>query len=440
VTHQTTATAARLFTILLLAVTTGCGGAKAKDDQTVSATEQTTAEPEGPPRYVIVHRNSRIHLEPSDDAPYLQYRTPERQEKFDARRIEQAKKRREKEAEAEKERLERERERAKRLRKRRRKLSWKRRKALRERDAERAERRRRRRAEKRLRDIERRAEKDAIEAAHRPFIPFRLLGEKGDWLQLAPVVRGEHPGHCYDGNFGEVDRLAADFWVHRDALVPVVDHRVRITVHQGTEVILLPGVALEPLEEENRYRAFVDGFVLDLEIPPDSVGTEYRPQRPFEAPMTDTVFHPVALAEELLVLGESQPLRFNPYRPMYVTGTLFVGNRFYATTQTQCGEYTVLAEEIDLEPVGRRGATRLTGDAESVEPPFARAGSEVYLPDGTKFGEVKVTFPLGDPTQESQGRKCFRTAVWGSTDAAVTRGLELCFAPSDIELPAPEAD
>lgn len=413
----------------------GCGGGGSKEDD-LPVEQAATEEPAEPPRpveYVIVHRNTPIRLAPDDDAPFLQYRPPDRQHEFDERRAEADKERAEKQAEADAERREREKKRRDNIRKRRKKLSWKRRKELRERDAERAEQRRTQRAERKLRDIRSRAQRDRIEGPDRPWIPFQLVGEKGDWLELSPVHRTDDPPHCYARNFGEVDRLAATFWVRRDDVASVTTSRVRVPVADGTEVILLPGVVVEKAGETS-HRVYVDGFVLELDVPPDSIGTTYRPTLPFEAPMTDTVFTPIALAHGKLRFERSAPLPYNPYRQLYVTGTLYVGSRFYVTTQTPCGEYTVRASEELVEPVGRRGAMRLTPDTDSVSPPLAKEGSTAFMPDGREFARVRAAFPLGAHTTDVDGRKCFRSAVWGDSDAAVSRSLELCFAPEDLVL------
>ena len=221
----------------------------------------------------------------------------------------------------------------------------------------------------------------------------------------------------------------------------VVSKRVRVPVYSGTEVILLPGVALRavPDSEPVRHVAYVDGFELELPIPPDAIDTHYRPSRLFEAPLTDTVFTDIAFAEEKVKLWRRKAFPYNPFRPLYITGTLRIDSRFYVTTQTPCGEYTVRAAEDLVEPVGRRGAMRFTGDTAKIEPPFARTGSVAHLPSGQRFGRVLLDFPLGDPTEERDGRECWRSAVWGKTDAAVQRSVELCFEPADIERPAEES-
>lgn len=423
---------------LLVIALAACGGGEAEPDAVPiqQAQVQRPEKPPEPPRFVLVHRNTRIYLSPDENAPYLQYREPERQAEFDERRAAAEAERLEKEKEAEAERREKEKERRDKLRKRRRKYSSKKRRELAERDKERAEERRIQRAQKELRDARRRAAKDRIEAPDRWWIPFLRVAERDDWLELRPVPRGVEPPHCFQGNFGELDRLDATFWVKKADVAPVVSRRVRVPVYSGTEVILLPGVALAPHNDETgeRYRAYVDGFVLDLDVPSDAVGDWYRPDTPFEAPITDTVFTEIAFAEQKLRFGKSTRFPYNPYRDLYVTGTLRIDSKFYVTTQTPCGEYTVRAAEDLVEPAGRRGATRLTGDSTRVDPPYAKRGAVAHSADGKQFGRALVDFPLGDHTQDKDGRSCWRTAVWGKTDAAVQRAVELCFDPKELVL------
>ncbi len=424
------------FLTTVVAVLIGCGGGQASTTGDSSPRiEPVVEEPELPPRYVLVHRNTPIRLQPSDDAPFLQYRTPERQAELEARWSDAEAKRLEAAQEAEKERLEAEKTRKDRLRKRRRKYSRKKRAELAVRDKERAEANRIKRAERTLRDIERRAAKSRLRGPDKLWIPFRLVRRKGEWLQLSPVRRDADPPHCYARNFGEVDRLDAMFYVRESDLAPVTTKSVTVAPQHGTHVTLRPGVAVRPTAgtEPLTYEVFVDGFVLRLALPADAVAFDYEPQLPFEAPMTDTVFSPIALADGKLDLGPGQPLPFNPYRDLYVTGTLKVGSRFYATTQTPCGEYSVRVRDDMLEPVGKRGVMRLS-EEESVKPPFARAGAMAHLPDGAPFAPVRANFPLGDPTRTADNRACFRSAVWGKTDAAVSRSLELCFRTEDVNL------
>lgn len=427
----------KLLLLLHLVALAACGGAN-PTPQTDAVAEPVVEEPPAPPTYVIVHRNTPIHLQPGDDAPFLQYRTPERQTAVDGRTMEDDEERAEKLKADDEAWWEKEKARRERLRKRLKKYRGARRAEVAERDRERAEARVSARAERKLRDIRKHADRHRLQGPDRPWIPFRLVKRQGEWLQLSPVHRDADPPHCYMNNFGEVDRLDATFWVRETGLEPVITRSVTIAPAQGTQVILRPGIAVQPIESDDpdRYEVFVDGFVLELTVPAGAVGTEYEPVRGFEAPMTDTVFTPIAWADNKLRLGTRDTLPYNPYRDLYVTGTLFVGSRFFVTTETPCAEYTVRASEDDIEPVGKRGVMRLSGEDETISPPFARPGALSYLPGGGAFATVRQPFPLGDTTQVVGERQCYRSAVWGETDAAVARSLELCFDPADLEMPA----
>ena len=418
----------------------GCGGGKKAEPARTSTkpiVEPVPEAPPPPPTYVIAHRNAQIHLQPDEKSAFLQFRTPERQEEVDERRAEQERERAEDAKKAEEERIEREQKRRQRILKKRRRLSKKRRRELAERDRERAEERAIERAEAKLRGLRRDARKYPLRAPHRWWIPFRKIGEDGDWVAVTAVGSDAEPPHCYRDNFGGLDRLDATFYVRKSDLATLTTRSAKAAPSQGTQVIIRPGVAVRLAREATednpaKYDVYVDGFVLRLAIPADAVGTEYEPARPFEAPMTDTVFTARSWTRGKLKLANRMPLPYNPYTTLYVTGTLYVGARFYATTQTPCGEYTVRTHEDHIEPVGKRGVMRLTGGEQAVKPPYARAGAMSHLPSGEPFALVRRDYPLGEPTTESDGRKCYRSRVWGSNDKSATRALELCFDATRI--------
>lgn len=412
----------------------GCGGStqQAKAVAPVPEPEPVVEEEPPPtPTYVIVHRNSPIRLRPDDDAPFLQYRTDERQQELEKKWAEEYKEADEKWLESHEEWWENEKKRRQKLRKRLRKFRPKKRAEVRERDLEQQDARVDAHYVERLNQLRKRARRRSLEASHRAWIPFRLIKRKGPWLEVSPADRTAQPPHCYEGNFGRLDRLEAKFYVHEDDVAPVTTRSVSVEPMEGTKVTLKPGVALR--RTTGGYKVYVGAFELELDLPTDAIGTEYEPDSPFESPVTNMVFTPYSLARDRLRLGPGQALSYNPYRQLYVTGTVGVGSRFYATTQTPCGEYTVRLNKDYIEPAGKRGVMRLSGDDSAVSAPYARAGAMAHLPDGEPFARARADFPLGKEVKDSGGRACYQAAAWGKGNAK-HRSLELCFESTDVVL------
>jgi hypothetical protein len=197
-------------------------------------------------------------------------------------------------------------------------------------------------------------------------------------------------------------------------------------VAQGTEVILASGIATDG------QRTYVDGFELGLDIPDSAVGDRFEVVRGFEAPYTETVFSPLAFQKGWLRLAKEAPLPFNPWHPLHVTATLYVGDRFYATTQTPCAEYTLRTIEEALEPVGKRGAMRLGGsESGEIKPPFARAGASLFGPDGQLIGTARGDLALVDEWEGPADLRCWHYEIWSGDEGR--RRLPVCVKPDDFQ-------
>ncbi len=427
-----------MTTVTAAIVWSSCGGGgevqRAEAPMTEVTEKPEEVAPERP-RFVVVHRNTPIRLAPSDSSAYFQYRTPERQKDLEARWAEDAAEEVEREKERLENRNEREAKRRERMRKRRRKLRGQKRRDFDEREKLRKERLRHERATDEIERFRKHAKKMRWEAADRWWIPFQVVGERDGWMEIRPVPANTPRGHCFQRNFGQLDRLDATYWIRTSDAATVVTRNVSVPVWAGTEVKLRPGVAVERVEgdsEKPLFRTYVNGFVLDLPIPPEALGDSYQPGNPFEAPVTDTVFTDIAFAERKLLIGKRTPFPYNPFANLYVTGTLRVDHRFYITTQTPCGEYTVRGDKDLIQPAGARGTTRLTADGIAVDPPYAIGGAVATTPDGERFGNVLVDFALGNEIEGPEGKSCWRTAIWGKVDAVVNRSVDLCFDPADV--------
>ncbi len=403
-------------------VLTSCASSPEQPSKVESQALAAEETPETP-KFVVISRLSPLYLAPSKSAPQLLYRTPEEQtakvEEMNAARerdAERLQKRAEKQAE-------RDEKRAKREKKRLRKLRGDRREAYREKLEERAKEREREAAEGALDRKARWASKYAGEAAHEHLFAAELVERRDGWVGVRPI-RPETP-RCYAGAATRLQALDVVFWTPEENLLDVVTKRVRVPVAEGTEVILAGGVAMKD------GRAFVNGFELGLNVPQDAVGMTYEGVRGFEAPYTETVFSPVAYANDWLRLEKDAPLPFNPWFPLHVTATLYVGDRFYATTQTPCAEFTLRTIEEALEPVGERGAMRLGGSEDRVvEPPMFVAGAALFSPSGESIGTARVDLPVVDELESTEGRTCWHYVVWDGD--AGQRRVPICSADADF--------
>ena len=228
-------------------------------------------------------------------------------------------------------------------------------------------------------------------------------------------------------------------WVRQDDVLPVTTGRVAVATGRGTSVTLLPGVALEAGQ-----RALVDGFRLEIEVPAHAVDRVYEPTHElFEAPNTDTGFSNVAFAHGELKLSEEQALPFNPYYPLNVTGTRQIGRRFYATTQTRCGEYTVELEGQErLRTINERRVTRLSGGGRAVEEPYLEPDAELFWLDGSAAGRTMARYGLQREVEPRGARRCFAQRVYsmepGDPDEVPRDDpgvLVLCAAKGDVVEP-----
>ncbi len=392
----------RVFALIFLFIL-GCGGSEEVVDkppiEKKSVIEQAQLPEPEPDRdeFVILHRNKPVYLAPNDDAPFVQYRTEEDQKAFNEKRREAAEKRAEKQQERYEKEIEREKKRLKRI------------KDPDDRE-EYVRKRRDSRARRYIKSIHKQAKRSKEGHPNSRFIVYRILEDQGDWLAVETLSKNEQRDQCYSGGHPGLSQISAKLWVKRKDLSEVTVRREAYQVWRGSEVKLAPGVVVT--KSGKRHVAFVDGFQVELKVPEDARSDRFSSRSFFEAPFTDTTFTDIALAEGQLKVSRNQSLPPNPYFDLYVTGTLWVGKKFFASTQTPCAEFTVHAEEAMLEPVGRRGAMRLGGAGDDVIPPWVDRGVTVYTAEGEELGKTTGEQSLGHELKPRGDRRCFEQNVF----------------------------
>ncbi len=371
--------------------------------------------------FVVVDLMTPLYLAPNAESAFIRYRSVEEQTEVEGRLKEKAIERVKSLQERFEKEIEREKKRMKRMK-----------------DAEKRDEyaiaRRERRARRFLNFQRKRARRSRELPPESRFVVLEKISEQPGWIEVRTLSDREEARHCYSGALGPLGSMHLNFWVRSDAPRELVRRRERVGIWRGTEVKLAPGVVIEEVDGD-KY-ALVDGYRIRVDgIDEDAISTAYPSPSLFQTPVTDTQFTDVSLAEGLLRLNRSDFLPYNPYQNLYVTATMWVGSRFYATTRTPCGEYTILTAEEELRPAGRREALRIAGEPPMADPPLIRKDSTVFLRDGTRLGIVTRDLALPDDADEVDGRICSTTWVWKKRRKKKdeTRRLKWCVEASAVE-------
>lgn len=385
----------RISALLLALSLVGCATSDATPAlQNTTSAQEIVEEPARPPEpeFFVVPKTTKLFLQPDENSKFLLFRSPEEQAKLEEKWKTDSQKWAERTQKKFEKEMEREAKRAKRMRKA-------------EARDEYLEERRQSRAKRLLRDIDRRARRIGEDPSAR-WLAFRLVERKNGWVLGESLSADEEAVHCYRGGLPGASGGRLRFWVRESELSDVSTKRAAYNLWRGTEVKLASGVVIED------GTAMIDGFRIRMDLPNGDTGKTYTKSAIFEAPYTETVFSEIAYAEGHLQLTKDQSLPFNPFADLYVTQTLKVDSRFYATTEVRCAQISVLTDEATLVPAGRRGAMRLQG-APSAPPPLAPKGTELYTPEGLSLGIAERDFHLGEKTKnEPEGRACFEKSMW----------------------------
>lgn len=370
-----------------------------------------TAKPQ-PPRYIVVSRNAPLFSSANDTTPMLQFRSHDAQLQVDAKLKDEMQRYAEKKKKAYAAEIKKEKKRMRRFKKRDQRVAY-------------AEKRRLSRARRHLKAIEKKALQLGEGHPAERFIVLSIVDETPQRWKVHTLIDDEETPHCYRDGLAGLGKVRMTVWVDKSDVEHVTSRRDKFEIWQGSSIETTAGVVVR--RDETGTYVHVDGYRIDVPVPDDALATHCRPSTPFEAPITDKTFTDIALAEGLLTFSKTQVFPFNPWVDNYVTGTLRIGPRFFATTQTRCASITVHADETLLEPAGRRKTLRLTASAALATPPFVPEGTRLYTPDGEAIGLAWDALHLGTPyTVPGSKRPCFLREVWPAEIDAPYRSLVWC--------------
>jgi hypothetical protein len=404
--------------LVVIGLIAGCASVSPPPAQVpATATPTQETQPTAPPRFIVVSRNTPLLLSPDDDTPALLFRTDEEQVERDAeiakkmaKYVEDRQKKYAKEIKAEKKRMRKIKDREKR--------------------SDYASRRRLSRARRHLKGLEKKVLRYSDGHPAERYFSLAVTGETDAFYQVQNLIEDEELPHCYRHGLAGIGRGKLTFWVRKTDAELVTTLRENVEIWRGSSVAIAAGVVVE--KDEKSQTLLVDGYQIQGDSNTLSLDQTYTPGGTFEAPFTDTSFTDIAFAEGLLAFSQGQTLAFNPWVDVYVTRTLWVGKRFYATTQTHCAEFTVHAQEDLLAPVGRRAAMRLSGADAPVLPPYVAKGTPLSTLDGKDFGVATGDLALGQPLEIRTDRTCFQKWVWPVEKGANQRQITWCVSTDAV--------
>ncbi len=400
--------------------------------QRVEVSEESQSESDAV-TYVVIHKTTPLYFQRDVNGEYLQFITPAEHRSFESSRAAEERKfrqdekkkiRKEKEKRLKREKAKRKKDRArkKRKKKRKKKLTKKQRAKAKKRAALAREKEKnkklrvlRKKADRKIRAAEKRIERRFPDGNIRSFFAFRKLKSEGGWVQVETISQSVDMPHCHQEGLERLGDLKMRFWVKESAIAPVISRSITVEVGRGAPTRLLPGLGI--LEENGKQSVFVSGFKLDIELESDSISKSYTPVRGMEISMTDTVFSSIAIAKGLR-FGKSR-LPINPFFSKYVSQTLKVDSKQYASFQSRCAEVFIRTSEDDTERGGPRKTARFTGGTFSDSETSIRAGSKMTLSSGEEVGVVLRDFPV-----PRQNGNCFDLKVWKGSYGK--REVKLC--------------
>ncbi len=393
----------------------GCASDPPPNPTPVAADTAHSVVAEIKPRYVVISRNSPLFLSPDHESPALLFRSDPDQLERDSgiakkmeKYVEDRQKKYAREIKAEKKRLRRIKDREKR--------------------ADYATRRRLSRARRHLKGLEKKVLRYADGHPAERYFALAVTDENNTHYQVENLIGDEEAAHCYRRGLAGIGKAKLKFWVKKTDTETVTTLRESVDIWRGSSIATAAGVVVK--QEDGKQTFLVDGYQIQTETQPEALQKTYTPGGTFEAPFTDTTFTDIAFAEGMLGFSQNQALAFNPWVDVYVTRTLWVGKRFYATTQTHCAEFTVHAQEELLEPVGRRAAMRLSAADAPVTAPYVRKRTVLSNIEGTEIGISTGDLSLGEEVDKQANSRCFRKSVWQPEEGSNQRQLVWC-VPAD---------
>lgn len=105
----------------------------------------------------------------------------------------------------------------------------------------------------------------------------RWVGERDGWIEIAPVSSSLHSEHCA-GFANGLDAMELRFFVRKTDLLEVTTKVASHTYPDGTSIRMAAGIPLYR-GKAGRYHFDVHGIRGETELPKDSIGDRYRPER-----------------------------------------------------------------------------------------------------------------------------------------------------------------
>ena len=286
--------------------------------------------------------------------------------------------------------------------------------------------------------------------ATKPFTP-RLLAEvvadHGEWVEVKRV--GHREGDmpiCGAYSFHDHAWVELRFFVARTELELTVREPVDVSYDDGTEVELLPGVSLEPVEGEvDRYRAWNDDLSFEVDLPAQVVGLGFVPVETRDrTSWSGTPVEPGAVIE---INGTALTLAF-PERTLAVGWIEERGDRYLVELERECARLVV---SIDRDAINRSagigGGSGSSGFGCSggltmefhADQYIAREGTPVYWRRGERAGvtTTALQFAAGDVEVGEKICKFESPIIYDLSDAEGEIRyddvrIEYCYAVEDL--------
>ena len=390
------------------------------------------------PRFVVLHRERPLRLEPREDAPQIVFMSAQERAALESAERERAQRQAKAQAQANAEAKAK--AKAKGAKPVKKSAKNKKRKRLTPAQREAQLKAKREREERELRQLAaQHVAALAREARRRPYpdpqthyhaLRVRRTLPQG-WLELETLLASEQAQHCWRGGPPELASASLRVYVRQDQLSQVVVRLERLELAQGVQIKLQPGVVITRDGEQEVAQA--DGLSVKLKVPEDALSWGYSEPQRFEAPETDMTLSDVAFMRDELRIDQVQRVPYSPFMEQFVVATGTWGKRLYVTTQTPCMELRVLAQPSSIEALTGRRVTRIRGEP-SAPPtaPYARAGAPLWRLDGSPLGQLSQPMTLGQETSAQDGRRCFALRLWAQLPEAPWRTLTLCLDSADV--------
>lgn len=263
--------------------------------------------------------------------------------------------------------------------------------------------------------------------------PFRVLWERDGWVALETLGAPSDP-HCATSP-PALASMRLKLFVPSAALVPVTTREVDQSFQDGTSIHLGRGVPLEPLGNQNLFRARFGSLTTVVRLAPGEVGTRYLPSTPAPPLGRAMMLSGEALEAGVPTIAESGRVHSDhanamPAEVIDMQG----GSESRVEIRPRCGRLVVRVPFHAVGPpagllFGALGRDT-TGDT------FLEAGTPLFWGDGREAGRTSERLFLRREIAGAEGRRCFTHALrFVPPEAAApdpSAFITLCVAARDV--------